>query len=157
MKIKLTKEQIEEIKEELKKEMEEKKKEVKIRPSKDDFYFYFDHVADIGHDRFDCSLDERRWEIGSAFFTEAEAEAELEKRKATQRIKDYCKKKWGDWKPDWYDPGQEKQYVYYNHHEGVLKIGYDSYYCQNQSIYYKDAEQVIKDCESDLKIIFGIK
>lgn len=31
------------------------------------------------------------------------------------------------------------------------------YECQSSDPIYKDASQVIKDCESDLKIIFGIK
>ena len=94
------------------------------------------------------------------FKTLEESEKQYEYMCAVKRIKDYCLENFGEFVPDWKDRTQHKCYAYYNNVEEVFR----SDYCTN----HRDAivlpylserfevEQLIKDMEPDLKIVFGI-
>lgn len=76
--------------------------------------------------------------LGNCFKSFKEAQAELGRRKALTRIKDYIAREGIERKKDWFDG--------------------DTFYSLIRSWGFsvEDTEKIIQACESDLKILFGI-
>jgi len=94
------------------------------------------------------------------FQTEEQAEREIEKQKAKVRIWKYVQENWLYREPDWNNDDQFKHYIVYLHSEKYL--GFDhccSVQPQTELPFFKsreDAVKVVKACEKDLLIYFGI-
>lgn len=108
----------------------------------------------------------------NVFFTQEEAEQELNKRKAIQRVRKYCYEN----NIELFSDEELKEILKNNADDNYLKIThfYNIYYHELDKQFYssisnskkyidyfyfkeiEDVEQVIKNCESDLKIIFNV-
>lgn len=113
---------------------------------------------------FHPSIDDV-FDAGNLFKNEEAADDEAEKRRAIMRIKEYIANNFGVWEPDWEDGQEIKHEVAYCH---SLIVGNDYFYVVRYdshqyplSIPYLEkaehAEQLIKDCEDDLRIVFGVE
>lgn len=145
---------------ELSKETEEQIKkacgQVKVRPEMEEEYWFIDN------DYIDTNIwdnhktDNKYWNSGNGFFIREEAEKELEKRLAIQRVKDYIKENGMYWEPDWNDNGIEK--YFFASQIGATQI----HNCYSLKYYSpigylkskKDAEKVLEDNKEDLELIF---
>ena len=106
---------------------------------------------------------ERRWEIGNCYRTKKEVQAAVTKQKALVRINRYIEENFGKWEPDWENKMQSKWFIYYDYSRAVSRFMYHHAsdvqratfipYLEKES----HAEQLIKDMEGDLRIVFGIK
>lgn len=102
--------------------------------------------------------------IGNCFQSEEEAEEALKTGwvaylQALKRLKDYIAENGLEFEPDW-SSYEDKWAVFFDHNKAAF--GYDCYgVLQFSNLpYYKtedDALQVIRDCEPELKILFGVK
>lgn len=97
------------------------------------------------------NMDKARYEIGNFFFTEADAEKELDRRSLLMRFRQYRDKCNGDWKPDFKDVLQDKHSIQFNYNCGTFTI------CNSGQIdsirlfgYFKKKE----DCERAIRL-FG--
>jgi len=95
------------------------------------------------------------------FLTKEEAEAELERRRAIVRIKKYIAENFDPFTPDWSDEFQEKHTIYFDHErqeftnvQAFPRIRGEEVLLYLASKYH--ADQVIRDCKDDLKIVFGV-
>lgn len=138
----------------------------------DDFWFIsisniYKHTIDT-YESFEMSYLEP-WNV---FFTQEEAEQELNKRKAIQRVRKYCYEN----NTELFSDEELKEILKNNADDNYLKIThfYNIYYHELDKQFYssisnskkyidyfyfkeiEDVEQVIKNCESDLKIIFNV-
>ena len=97
---------------------------------------------------------------GNCFLTRKEAEKELEKRKAIQRVKKYIWENDLEFEPDWSDLNQLKYDIYYDFTEKRFYPNASDEVRNYSPIGYfvdeTDAHQVIYNCKDDLKIIFDI-
>lgn len=142
----------------------EKSKEVKVRPSEGDIFY---HITS----KVDSNIDERVWtgyseiqkecwDLGNGFWTKEEAQKELDIRLARQRIKDYIKKNRLEFVPEWEDFEQNKFYIYYRNYTPEFIVcsntssKWDTTFCFSSESH---TQQVIDNCEEDLKIVWGIK
>ena len=119
-------------------------------------------LSDISYIWQNSLGDKRRLASGNIFLTPTEYEKELEYRKALTTIKHYILDNFGEWKPDWEDEGQRKYFIYYDHKH--KQLGYNwSYFFQEimPSFLYLQSdgqcEQLIEACETELKIVCGVK
>ena len=104
------------------------------------------------------SIDTTRCEMGNAFFTEEEAQKELEKRILLIRFRQFRDKCNGAWKPDFKNDSSWKIYIGFNHNENKMKVC--SYlileefnlfgYFKNES----DAERAIELFGDEIKRLF---
>ena len=105
--------------------------------------------------------DHRYWDSGNVFFAKEETGKELAKRQAIQRIKDYIVEHDMEFDQDWNDKSQCKYYPCY--HVLGQRIIWASctvfkYYLPFSYLGSRDhIEQLIKDCQDDLLIIFDKK
>lgn len=138
----------------------------------DDFWFIsisniYKHTIDTYESFEMCYLEP--WNV---FFTQEEAEQELNKRKAIQRVRKYCYEN----NIELFSDEELKEILKNNADDNYLKIThfYNIYYHELDKQFYssisnskkyidyfyfkeiEDVEQVIKNCESDLKIIFNV-
>lgn len=139
----------------------EKAVQTKTRPDVGEDYWFISAVGIVDATVWGyLQVDKDIWTAGNGFFTEEEAVKENNKRKAIQRIKDYLTENDMWWKSGTRD---------------IVKCGGDG--SLHIDWYYKDvnlgdytfanligaidteknAEKLIKDCEKDLKIVFGIE
>lgn len=108
------------------------------------------------------AVDSGRWDIGNAYCTSEEALAAVAKQKALVRINRYIEENFGKWEPDWENKMQSKWFIYYDYSRAVSRFMYHHAsdvqratfipYLEKES----HAEQLIKDMEGDLRIVFGI-
>lgn len=145
---------------ELSKETEEKIKKAcgqfKVRPEMREEYWFIDNDYFDTHIWENDRMDNNCWNSGNGFFTEEEAEKELDKRRAIQRVKDYILRSGMYWEPDRDDSDEKYFFVSY---EGETKIySYFSVVKYYSPIGYlkskKDAEKVLADNKEDLELIF---
>lgn len=110
--------------------------------------------------------------IGNAFSTQKEARKELNKRKALQRVRKYCydnniklfsdeelKEILNDNIYKHHSKGIYFYYMYYHAMDKKFNISFASFVKYIHYFYFKkkeDVEQVIQNCENDLKIIFNV-
>ena len=107
------------------------------------------------------SLDESRWKLGNYSKYELVIDDNIEKQEAIMRVKRYCWDEFGPFEPNWDDEKEEKWFPVWDHMNqkfgGTVTYSYVypldvDYLCSNQHV-----DQLIKDCEDDLKIIFNIQ
>lgn len=101
--------------------------------------YWFIGASRVNFDEwFDASMDKFRLSIGNVFATDKEAYDEVDRKIALTRIKDYIAREGIERKKDWFDG--------------------DTFYSllRNWGFSVEDTEKIIKACESDLKILFGI-
>lgn len=133
----------------------------KLRPEIGEVYFYIEDL-DICEIIWGISsnADSGLWDSGNAFFTKEEAEKELAKRKAKQKIKDYIIENGLEFEPDWQSEGQIKWAIFYNSSKERLSTDCGLSYRLPDTAYFdsrEHAEQVIKDCKDSLLILFDVK
>lgn len=145
---------------ELSKEIKEQIKkacgQVKVRPEMEDEYWFvgnnYSHKYIWENDR----MDNKCWNSGNGFFTEEEAEKELAKRLAIQRVKDYIVENGMYWEPDWNNNGNEKCFFVSNRGETQINNCFSlKHYSPIGYLKSKeDAEKVLENNKEDLKLIF---
>lgn len=106
------------------------------------------------------------YSIGNCFKTEEEAEEALKTGwiaylQALKRLKNYIAEYGLEFEPDW-DDTCAKHFIVYEHNTRLFSSDrYGVGFRQASSLPYfeteNDAEQVIRDCEPELKILFGVK
>ena len=132
-------------------------KEISIFNLKDwDNIYYINEVGYINNYFYIWSISDYI-ESWNAFLTREEAEAELEKRKAIQRIRKFM----------WENNIKNKEFKSLEHNYTISYIGNGFYieyykisYSWNYLWYfetYKDCQKIIDNCFDDLKIIYNIK
>ena len=138
-------------------EIPEKQKTIWNLEEWDDFYFIINSsiLENIVTDCEDFKDYLKEWNV---FLTKKEAEQELEKRQAIQRIKKYC-----------HENGIiNKEFKLYEHNYTIYYDSLDknffteyseiSYFTNNLWYFksYEDCKKIIDNCESDLKILFNV-
>ena len=107
-------------------------------------------------DRFDDGY----YQVGNYFHTKEEAEKELAKRQAIVRVKDWIRENLGEFEPDWEDRSQYKANFYwcFSHKKFIAEIDYcnKSYSPVGHLRGQEDFNSLVKACEADLKIIWGV-
>lgn len=134
----------------------------KLRPELGETYYILYSDTEIVTGLWsDSGGDRKNWSSGNGFFTEAEAEKELAKRQAIQRIKDYIVENDMEFEPDWNDVDQAKYIPYYNEYAKKLECrGFCTLQYYTPFSYLgkvNHLEQLNKDCQGDLLIIFDKK
>lgn len=121
-------------------EAKEQEKKGLWRPRSCELYYYIDSLNIIrAISNYNNEDAEMLSSVGNCFRTASEAQAELGRRKALTRIKDYIARERIEREKDWFDG--------------------DTFYSLIRSWGFsaEDTEKIIQACESDLKILFGIK
>ncbi|MDY0144207.1 MAG: hypothetical protein RBR97_20180 [Bacteroidales bacterium] len=144
-----------ELSEETKEQIKKACGQVKLRPTMEEKYWAITG-GEVGSFYFDGGLiDNNIWNAGNGFFTKEEAQKELAKRQAIQRVKDYILENGMYYEPDW-DNGNEK--YFFASYRGKTQIhNFCSNKCYSPIGYLKsneDAEKVLEDNKEDLEIIF---
>ena len=142
-------------------EAEENLKKVvkrKLRPEYGEEYFSVDAQGNIYNNVFNADYDKNVWKVGNGFFTKEEAEKEITKRQAIQRVKDYliendllCKKEINEWSIS------SIYQVSLNIKTGELFLEwYHTTKHYSPFGYLKSPnQQFLEDCKEDLLLIFG--
>lgn len=148
-----------ELSEETKEKIKKACGQVKIRPKDGENYFYIGSVGSVYSGSFykDNPIDNNIFKSGIGFFTEEEAEKELAKRQAIQRVKDYIKENGMYLEPDWND-NSDKYFFDYYFSEDKIGINSRSHYKHYSPIGYlksaEDAKKVLEDNKEDLELIY---
>jgi hypothetical protein len=128
------------------------------RPEENERYYSItrDGMIDKNSFAFYSGTTEQRIASGNCFQTEALAQAELDRRKALVVIKDYIAREFGE---DKESEGEVE--ICWNLTEQKLECGYlGNTYAYSQSIpclkTFNQANQLIKACEKELKIVLGV-
>lgn len=149
--------------EQLKELLKEEKKPVKRwRAERYEHYRFIDpSCGNVTTIDLYITSDNYRYATGNYFKTEEEAEEYQRKLLARQRIIDRIAELNGDWKPDWSDEDETKHYITYKYEENRLCPDYIYMLQSRENEFYmkseKIAKQIIKECEDDYKLIWGIK
>jgi len=122
------------------------------------YTIYADWDVNCDYDDND-NMDESKYNIGNYFQTEEEAIKERDKLLAIVRVNDKILELNEWWKPD-FEKYYNKYTIYYDNNEYTFIV---QSYCYNSgsfAIYYMKseeiAEQIIKEHQEDLKLIFDI-
>lgn len=109
----------------------------------------------------DEAMDECLAEIGNVFLTEAECLAEIERRKALQRVRQWIAENTEPFEPDWNNDDQPKYMVYFSHKEKKLSITVEWIAQYFNGIAWfaskEDVERLIAACEADLRVLAGVE
>lgn len=133
----------------------------KIRPQEGEIYYYIMNLNQIGSTCYNADSDKIAWDLGDGLFTKEEAQKELNKRIAIQKVKDYIIENDLSFEPDWRNEQQNKYYIYFDNR--INKFEFDSKNkcdCNPKISYFKseeDCKKVIHNCRKELKIIFDVK
>lgn len=116
-----------------------------------DKYYYIEINACIDSIKFiDDYIDEDLLEIWNIFLIKEEAEKELEKRRAIQRIKKYC---WENWIDNSFK--EWKNCFFRNRNWKILFLTFKNIYLSPiWYFYYEDAKKILENFEEDLKFLF---
>lgn len=123
----------------------------------DDFYFIINSsiLENIVTDCEDFKDYLKEWNV---FLTKKEAEQELEKRQAIQRIKKYCFE--NNIRNKDFKPHEHNYTILYDDLDKNFFIEYyEVSYFINDLWYFKtyeDCKKIIDNCDADLKIIFNV-
>ncbi len=107
-----------------------------------------------------CCDDKYRLAIGNIYRTDAEAQAEVDKRKATTRVRKYIAENGLEFVPDWDNPRQNKYVIGWRHSTNswfAFDWSEDNYCYPFHFKSVDDAIQVIDNCDADLRIIWGLR
>jgi len=99
-------------------------------------------------------------EQGNKFIDFKSAERERSKRSALQRIRKYIYDNDMGFEPDWRNLNQTKYFIVYDYATNKFTKDYYTTIAVGADFYLesgKHLEQVIKYCEPDLKILFGVE
>jgi len=146
----------------LKEAFKEEKPVESLKPKMGEKYFLLGSGGVYGTCRWDS--DDAyiyAYSQGNVFLSKEAVEKERDKRTAIMRVREYIANNFGVFEPDWEDQNQRK-YTYFYDHDCVA---FDCDYAWADQEYspfgylrtYEDAQQLIKDCETDLKIIFEVE
>lgn len=105
-------------------------------------------------------IDKGRLSIGNIFLTKEEAQAEVDKRLALQRIKTFIAEQGLDQDVDWEDV--EWKYIIYFDYSYKRFIVTSFMWTHHHSPFgyfskQKEAQLVIDNCSEDLKVVWGVK
>ena len=130
------------------------------KPEKGEEYYYITEYGDVLSAIWrEAQYEKEFLAIGNCFRTREQAEQEVAKRKAIQSVKIYIAENF-PFEPDWENEPQEKWTVYYRFDRKRFDTecnetakGYSPFgYLKSD----EDCEQLIKDMEAELKIIWEI-
>lgn len=123
-------------------------KKVKLKPNHEELYFYIKTYGEIEQFRWDNnSFDIEVWDVGNGFFTQEEAEKELERRKVFQLLKDF-KLQHDNIELDWDNYTQNKWCIFIDYIDKNLKIYYGYRTKDLNSVYFSSedlAKQAIEE------------
>lgn len=115
----------------------------------------------------DDETDNFRYSMGNCYQTEEEAQKAkntgwIAKLQAEVRIEDYILENGLDNDMDWEDKSQEKHAIYYDYLNVCFKRTSFYSYCKENpySLYFSneaDRNNLLENCEEDLKILWGVK
>lgn len=104
---------------------------------------------------------EVRYLLGNVFKTQEECQAWIDRQKAIVRVNDRIDELNDGWLPDWGRAEQNKWSISYDHHrDDFYSDGWTRHEFPTILKYVADvdrANQIIRECEADLKLIWGIK
>ena len=110
--------------------------------------------------KYSTNSDNWNYEIWNYYLTEQEAQKARDKQLATVRVNDAIDELNEGWAPDWRDFRELKYYIGYNLQDKRFGTGSWYYYLKPHTINSMKskeiAEQIIKEHEEDLKLIFNI-
>jgi hypothetical protein len=141
---------------------EEKKSGKRWRAEESCLYYYIDIYGDVESiTEYGDAIDNYRYNTGNYSQTKEQAEAHRDRLLAIQKVTDAINELNEGWTPDWSDSSEEKYYMSYSHNENWFDT-YVYYFVQVSHLlpFAKSKEileQIIKDYEPELKIIFGVK
>jgi len=124
------------------------------RPDCGEQYYYIDSWGNINTETWDEDepSDQVTFAIGNVFRTQALAQAEVDRRKALTKIKDYIAREFGEC-------GDAQWFVYCNGYGLEVSEALPGYKYAEMIPYLatkSQALQLIKDCEAELKVVFGL-
>ncbi len=135
------------------------------KPEIGERYFILDSSGTGNHIWDNDSVDNYHLSIGNVFKTKEEAEQAIKtgwvaKLQAEQRIKDYILEKGYDTNVDWNYRNQEKYVICYDYEKKELIISSWHFSKESTLPYFvnkSEAEDTMKHCESDYKLLFGVE
>lgn len=148
-----------------KKQFIEPDKAILWKPEKGERYRYINSSGRALSHYFDNDwVDKHYYSIGNMFKTEEEAEEALKtgwvaKRQAEVKILRYIAEHDLEFEPDWEDEYENKYSIYYScRREGfdVAAWNIHQYYTLPYFRTEEDAQQVIDNCENELRVLFGV-
>lgn len=127
-----------------------------------DVYYYIDEFFDINSETINkdtFEFFEKDLNFWNVFLTEEDAIAELERRKAIQRIKRFIYE--NNIKNIEFKIYENNYTIYYNYLDKKFEIEYYEISCWENYLWYfetyEDCKNIIDNCLDDLKIIYNIK
>lgn len=142
--------------------IEEEKKEYKRwRANKwEDYYAIVSNWEIEKSSHYSEPIHDLRYNMNNYFQTEKEAIKERDKRLAIVRVNDKILELNEWWEPDWGNVGEYKYSIGYEYKYNNFSVGNNCYTQKCSKISYikseEIAEQIIKDHQEDLKLIFDI-
>lgn len=104
------------------------------------------------------NMDKARYEIGNFFYTEQEAEKEIDRRNLLTRFRQFRDKCNGDWKPDFDNSSTWKCYLTFNHTMNKMVIystcNLEKFNLFGYFIKESDAERAIELFGDEIKRLF---
>lgn len=128
--------------------LEDDKKEFELSyPEEKENLFYISNVgANINFTTFSNNEGDRTvFEHGLYFKTKEEAEQHLKECKLLFKLQQWTKLKNDGWEPDWEDT-EYKYYIYYNHDEEELRIGWSTITDNFKKLPYFKSREIAQEC-----------
>lgn len=101
------------------------------------------------------------WAMGNIFLTKADCKAEIERRKALQRVRQWVSANTESFEPDWNNEYQNKWHISYDYiTKRLLWFSINTMKYVNTFMCFataSDAERCIAECEADLKVLAGVE
>lgn len=133
----------------------------KTWPRAGDCFWYLNDVGSVCKGRFNGTfLDDKSQQFGNFFQTEAEAEAVRDRRRAEAAIRKYIRDNGLEFEPDWTVGVIDKYHIYRDHASAVFAIEIHQHFQLTRDPHFasrEHAEAVIRDCNAELKVLFGVK
>lgn len=98
-------------------------------------YYYVRSDGEVLHGYYEkcCSFDCSIYSIGNCFRTEEEAKFVAEKIKVIAELKRFAKE--NNEKMDWYNPDQNKYFIYYNYRDDEISIDFNKLF-KRETLYF---------------------
>lgn len=142
--------------------LEEPKEYKRWKPEIGERYFGRNNDGDIVDYKWqEDPYDIYAYKIRGVCKTEAEAQKARDRQFALVRVNDRIMELNADWKPDWRNIDQRKYTVKYDHLSRkfttdnfvIMEIPMNLDWIASNQV----ADQIIKECEGDLRLVFGIE
>lgn len=128
------------------------------KPGEDEEYWYVDDYGQTCEDRYSGEI---RHLMGNVFKTEEECQAWIDRQKAIVRVNDRIDELNDGWEPEWGDSSLYKWEICFDHEQtqfDVTRIGNVQYGYAVKLLKSKESgQQLLEECEADLKLIWGVK